>query len=143
MGARFLVGMLLRIMDLLKAILVFPGRFTNVNPITIRPVFFTGIHLMMQVIKDHRDIERFSDYQNITDGVGFIIIFNHQPFPDCFIEPLVIFQESLNRLFLVIINPTDMEDNFIFRTQTKTVHNAGVIIQIGDGVRNDIFIRRV
>ena len=98
---------------------------------------------MVQVVVDGRDLESVRQFEDFFDIVEPVVILDDEPISDSFRKAAEILFEALKCLFFITVDAANMEDDFVLIVDAQTLQHFGVVREIEDSARHDIFVGRI
>ena len=98
---------------------------------------------MVQVVVDGRDLESERQTEDVFDVVETVVVFDDEPVLGGFRQALEIRCETFQCGCFISVDAADMQNDFVFIVYSQAFQHFGVVREIEDGARHDVFVRRI
>ncbi len=142
MGARSFALILLRIMQLLRAVIRAPGAPARTDPFPLRKGI-VPVHLMVEIIEDHRYALPPAEGKDLGYRVIAVVVLDDQSAAYAVVQMAVVPDEALYCFLLVPVNASDVEDYLTFGARPHGVQESRMVHQVLPRPFYHILIRRV
>jgi hypothetical protein len=123
-------------MDFDPSVALAPGLGGELDNRSHWQCFERRIPNMMKDVEYHRHADGFRSAERVGDCVAALVVLDHEPCPDPWVEFFAILDEATETLPLILIDTAQVDDDFMAIIDSERVENRGMVLEFFDAVVN-------